>query len=301
MAYVTVPKDLDKIKNKVVFGLTFRQIVCLGIAGATGLPAYFAAKEVMGASNAALVMVAVMLPAFLFALYEKDGLPLERVLYNIIRVRWIRPGKRKRAILKKKEKPMEEKKTEIGRVQERPDEAGITEETGDIEELDLTEAEIESRERIHAAMVCLDEPEKDRVFEEKRVEQAETVYVSELEFIKNQAPILVRPQRPSIHFAPSNKEESYLDGLLASALRLTQEESNQGQTETAGLTEADLQEEPKEEKTESSEGGESREDISEYLEKADDLGAGDNPISGDGEGRDLPDPQPPVLEDFAVL
>ena len=28
MAYVTVPKDLTKVKSKVVFGLTKRQLIC---------------------------------------------------------------------------------------------------------------------------------------------------------------------------------------------------------------------------------------------------------------------------------
>ena len=33
-----------------------------------------------------------MLPAFLLAMYEKDGLPFERVICNIIRVKFTRPG-----------------------------------------------------------------------------------------------------------------------------------------------------------------------------------------------------------------
>ena len=32
MAYVTVPKDLTKVKSKVMFGLTKRQFVCFGTA-----------------------------------------------------------------------------------------------------------------------------------------------------------------------------------------------------------------------------------------------------------------------------
>ena len=36
-----------------------------------------------------------MLPAFLFAMYEKDGLPLEKVLKNVITVKFIRPPVRK--------------------------------------------------------------------------------------------------------------------------------------------------------------------------------------------------------------
>ena len=37
MAYVSVPKDLTKVKSKVMFNLTKRQVVCLGIAAALGL------------------------------------------------------------------------------------------------------------------------------------------------------------------------------------------------------------------------------------------------------------------------
>ena len=36
-----------------------------------------------------------MLPAFLFAMYEKDGLPLEKVLKNMITVKFLRPPVRK--------------------------------------------------------------------------------------------------------------------------------------------------------------------------------------------------------------
>lgn len=95
MAYVSVPKDLTKVKNKVAFNLTKRQIICLGVAAAIGLPFYFLTKGAIGNSNAATGMVLLMLPAFLFAMYEKDGMPLEKVLMNIITVRFLRPGIRR--------------------------------------------------------------------------------------------------------------------------------------------------------------------------------------------------------------
>lgn len=95
MAFVSVPKDLTKIKNKVVLNLTKRQIVCLVIAAAVGLPFYFLTKKYIGTSNAATGMVLLMLPAFLFAMYEKDGLPLEKVLLNIINVKLKRPAVRR--------------------------------------------------------------------------------------------------------------------------------------------------------------------------------------------------------------
>ena len=95
MAYVSVPKDLTKVKNKVAFNLTKRQLICIGIGAAMGIPSYFLLRNVMGNSNAATVMVLLMLPAFLFAMYEKDGLPLEKVLKNMITVKFIRPPVRK--------------------------------------------------------------------------------------------------------------------------------------------------------------------------------------------------------------
>ena len=95
MAYVSVPKDLTKVKNKVAFNLTKRQIICLGIALAVGLPFYFLTKGSLGTSNAATGMVLLMLPAFLFAMYEKDGMPLEKVLKNIITVQFLRPDIRR--------------------------------------------------------------------------------------------------------------------------------------------------------------------------------------------------------------
>lgn len=90
MAYVPVPKDLSKIKTKVAFNLTKRQIVCFAVALIVGLPLFFLLKD----SAAAFVMIVVMLPCFLMAMYEKHGQPLEVVIQNIIQTKFIRPKER---------------------------------------------------------------------------------------------------------------------------------------------------------------------------------------------------------------
>ena len=101
MAFVSVPKDLTKVKNKVVLNLTKRQLICLVIAAAVGLPFYFLTREWIGTSNAATGMVilmlplGIMLPAFLLAMYEKDGLPLEKILLNVIHVKLRYPAIRR--------------------------------------------------------------------------------------------------------------------------------------------------------------------------------------------------------------
>lgn len=94
MPYVTIPKDLTKVKTKVLFNLTKRQLICFGAGLLIGLPLYFATKAPLGDSTAALLMILIMLPAFLLALYEKNGQHLETIVRNMIRVLFLRPQKR---------------------------------------------------------------------------------------------------------------------------------------------------------------------------------------------------------------
>ena len=89
MAYVPVPKDLSKVKTKVAFNLTKRQIICFAVALILGLPLFFLLKDSAGTSLASVVMIAVMLPCFLFAMYEKHGQPLEVVAKHIIQTKFI--------------------------------------------------------------------------------------------------------------------------------------------------------------------------------------------------------------------
>ena len=95
MAYVPVPKDFSKIKTKLALNLTKRQIICFSLAGICGVPVYLLTKAGLGTDVAATLMIIVMLPFFFFAMYEKDGLPLEKVLKNMITVKFIRPPVRK--------------------------------------------------------------------------------------------------------------------------------------------------------------------------------------------------------------
>lgn len=91
IAYVTIPKDLSRIQSKVLFGLTKRQVICFGAAALVGVPLFFLAKVSLGTTTAALCMILVMLPFFLFAMYEKNGQPLEVFLGHLIQNKFIRP------------------------------------------------------------------------------------------------------------------------------------------------------------------------------------------------------------------
>lgn len=94
MAYVTIPKDLTKIQSKMLFGLTKRQLVCFGSAALIGVPLFFLSRGALGTTTAALCMIMVMLPFFLFAMYERNGQPLEVFLGHLIQNKFIRPKER---------------------------------------------------------------------------------------------------------------------------------------------------------------------------------------------------------------
>jgi hypothetical protein len=94
MPYVNIPNDLSKVKTKIAFNLTKRQLICFGSAALIGIPAYLLTRSFIGNSGSMLLMIALMLPFFFFAMYERDGLPAEKVARNIIRVFFMRKGTR---------------------------------------------------------------------------------------------------------------------------------------------------------------------------------------------------------------
>lgn len=91
MPYVPVPKDLTKVKTKLVFNLTKRQLVCFGLGGVIGVPVYLFTRASIGNETAAVLMIGLMLPFFAFGIYEKDGQPLEKVLMNFVNAVFLRP------------------------------------------------------------------------------------------------------------------------------------------------------------------------------------------------------------------
>ncbi|MDR1736994.1 MAG: PrgI family protein [Oscillospiraceae bacterium] len=87
MPYVTFHKDLTRVKTKLAFNLTKRQLICFGAGLLIGVPAYFLCRGALGNEGAVVVMMILMLPAFITALYERDGMPLEKILKHVLTAR----------------------------------------------------------------------------------------------------------------------------------------------------------------------------------------------------------------------
>ena len=90
-AYIPVPRDLTRVKTKVFFNLTKRQLICFGAAALIGVPLFFLVKSSGNVSLAAMAMIIVMLPLFFLAMYEKDGQPLEVIARHFIQAKFVRP------------------------------------------------------------------------------------------------------------------------------------------------------------------------------------------------------------------
>ena len=91
MAYVPVPKDLTHVRQKVLFNLTRRQLVCFLGGALVGAPLFYLLKPYVASSAASLVMVLVMIPFILLGVYEKNGEPLEVVLKHFFTATFLRP------------------------------------------------------------------------------------------------------------------------------------------------------------------------------------------------------------------
>ena len=90
-AYIPVPRDLTRVKTKVFFNLTKRQLICFSAAALIGVPSFFLLKSTGNVSLASLGMIVIMLPMFFLAMYEKDGQPLEVIAKHFIESKIIRP------------------------------------------------------------------------------------------------------------------------------------------------------------------------------------------------------------------
>ena len=72
-SYISVPRDLTKVKSKVMFNLTKRQLICFGLAALVGVPSFFLLKLAFSISTSVMIMMVIMMPFFFLAMYVSDG------------------------------------------------------------------------------------------------------------------------------------------------------------------------------------------------------------------------------------
>lgn len=90
-AYIPVPRDLTRVKSKILFNLTKRQLLCFGAGALIGVPSFFLLKADGNTSMASICMILIMLPFFFLGMYERDGQPLEKIAKQFIQAKFVRP------------------------------------------------------------------------------------------------------------------------------------------------------------------------------------------------------------------
>ena len=105
MAYVPAPKDLDKIKTKVAFNLTIRQLIGFAVAALIGIPVYLTVKKYLPNDVSTIFLLVSTLPIFYITFFDKDGLTFEKYFKYYYLHKFYQPQRRVR-----KEVYLEEKR-----------------------------------------------------------------------------------------------------------------------------------------------------------------------------------------------
>jgi len=93
MISVRIPKDIRSYKEKLIAGLTARQLIAVFIALVICVPTYIYGRRLLGDDLAGWLVMIVALPAGAVGFYRKNGLPFEKFAAVIIR-HFLCPGKR---------------------------------------------------------------------------------------------------------------------------------------------------------------------------------------------------------------
>lgn len=81
--YASVPKDIVKIKEKLIFSLTKRQLIFVIIAGILLYSIFSRLKNILGIEIAMYIAFSIIIPMLIIGFYEDDGVYFEEKIKNI--------------------------------------------------------------------------------------------------------------------------------------------------------------------------------------------------------------------------
>lgn len=93
MAYIQIPRDLNKVKEKFMFGLPKRQVVCFGIGIAIGAVLFYILLKIADVTSAVAALALCVMPFGFIGMYEKNGLHPEQIISYMIKAK-LRPSVR---------------------------------------------------------------------------------------------------------------------------------------------------------------------------------------------------------------
>lgn len=82
---VRIPKEITEYKEKILFGLNIRQLLCFSAAIVLGTGSYYLISKYLGTEVASYVVIFEVLPIFALGFFKKDGFNFERYVALILR------------------------------------------------------------------------------------------------------------------------------------------------------------------------------------------------------------------------
>lgn len=81
---VKIPKEIMEYREKIIFGMGIRQLICILIALMLGLPTFFCAMPFIGSDLAGYLFLAEVMPFMGIGFLRINGLTFERYVLIII-------------------------------------------------------------------------------------------------------------------------------------------------------------------------------------------------------------------------
>ncbi len=83
--YIQFTKDINKIRNRIIFGLGFREIVIFLLILGIGLAVFFGLKNVLPNDIVYYMLVPIVLIGMFFMVFKHNGMPFEKFLFYKIK------------------------------------------------------------------------------------------------------------------------------------------------------------------------------------------------------------------------
>ena len=90
-----IPKEIKDFKEKLVFGLTARQLIATILTLIICVPTYIFGRPYLGDDLASWICIIVAFPTVAIGFYKKNGMNFEQYLKAIFRFNVIVPNTRK--------------------------------------------------------------------------------------------------------------------------------------------------------------------------------------------------------------
>lgn len=84
MLFVKVPKEIKEYEEKLLFGLTLRNLIWGGLAIITGLATYFPLRFLLGQELASYLIMAIVIPLFACGFLKVQGMAFDKYLRLMI-------------------------------------------------------------------------------------------------------------------------------------------------------------------------------------------------------------------------